>query len=390
MSEAELIADTGRLEALEEGWDALAVANAEPTSGPAWMLGWWRHVAPPGAHLRVVAVHDKDELIGIVPLCVEPIEPHSYRMLAHDFTSSVTPLARIDRAWEVSEVAAELLRQSQPRLGSLALAPLPANSLWTAALPDVWPGRIRPLVLRHSVADAPTISLHHDSLEEWLSTRGSSFRANARKRRRQFERAGGTARMSTAETVTADIQKFIALHASRWQPLGESRLVALGDRLPVLLGDLAQALLPTERFRLLLLELDGEPVGTQLTLAAGGELVGVNTGWDERFKQFSPAHLALLYTLEDAFARNEHRYSLGREASYRLGRGISAYKLGFADGNNPVAESVLLPGSPRLAQTLLASDVTSRQLRRILRQALSDDEVEKARGLLRRVRRSPG
>jgi CelD/BcsL family acetyltransferase involved in cellulose biosynthesis len=353
------------------------------------MLGWWRHAAPPGSQLRVVAVHDQGELVGILPLCVEPSDSSRYVLLAHNFTSSVTPLAREDRIWEVAQVATEALRQAQPRLASLALGPLLASSPWVAALLDVWPSRIRPLVLRHSVVDAPTISLSHDSLDDWLSNRSSSFRANARKRRNQFERAGGTARISAHETIAADIQKFIALHAGRWQPLGESRLVALGERLPHLLGELAQALLPTERFRLLLLELDGEPVGAQLTLAGGGELVGVNTGWDERFKHFSPARLALLYTLEDSIARHDRRYSLGREASHRLGRGMSSYKRGFADGNDPVAESVLLPRDPRLARTMLTTDVVRRQLRRSIRQALSDDEVDRAKGLLNRVKRSP-
>jgi len=196
--------------------------------------------------------------------------------------------------------------------------------------------------------------------------------------------------MSTLETVTADIQKFIALHTGRWRALGESRFVALGERLPLLLDELAQALLPMERFRLLLLELEGEPVGALLTIVGGGELVSVNTGWDERFKRFSPARLALLYTLKDAFARNERRCSLGRDASYRLRRGISSYKRDFADGNDPVAESVLLPRDARLARTLIASDVVRRQLRRSVRRALSDDEVDRVQSLLKRVRRSSG
>jgi CelD/BcsL family acetyltransferase involved in cellulose biosynthesis len=390
MSEAEMIVEPARLEELQDAWDALAVANAEPMSGPAWMLGWWRHAAPPNTQLRVVAVHDRGELIGILPLCVEPTDPSRYVLLAHNFTSSVSPLAQADRTWEVAAVAAEALTRARPRLASLALAPLLASSPWVVALSDVWPGRTRPVILRHSVVDAPTISLRHDSLDDWLGSRGSSFRANARKRRNQFERAGGTARISDAETITTDIQKFIDLHANRWQPLGESRLVALGERLPPLLSELAQALLPSERFRLLVLELDGEPVGALMAIAGGGEVVGVNTGWDERFKHFSPARLALLYTLEDSIARRDHRYSLGREASHRLGRGASSYKLGFADGNDPVAESVLLPRDPRLARTLLTTDVVRRQLRRNVRRALSDDEVDRAKALLKRVKHRSG
>jgi CelD/BcsL family acetyltransferase involved in cellulose biosynthesis len=390
MSEAEMIVELARLEELQDAWDTLAVASAEPTSGPAWMLGWWRHVAPRGAQLRVVAVHDREELIGIVPLCVEPGEPHRYRLLAHDFSSSVTPLAQVDRTWEVAEAAAELVVRTQPRLDALALAPLLAGAPWATALRDVWPGRVQPLVLRHSVANAPTISLDYPCLEDWLSSRGSSFRAKARQQRRQFERVGGAARMSTHETATADIQKFIALHARRWRQPGESRLVALGERLPLLLGELAEALLPTERFRLLLLELDGEPVAAQLAIACGGELAGINTGWDERFKRFSPARLAVLYTLEDCFARGERRLSLGREESYRLRQGIGSYKRGFADGNNPVAESVLLPIGMRLVRTLTATDDVNRQIRRRIRRSLSDDEVDKLLGLLRRLRPGQG
>jgi len=390
MSEAELIVEEARLKELEDAWDTLAVANASPISGPAWMLGWWRHVAPSGSQLRVAAVHDRGELIGIVPLCVEPNDPHGYRLLAHNFSSSVTPLARADRTWEVAAAAAEVLGRAQPRLAALALAPLLASSPWATALSDVWPGRMTPLVLRHSVANAPTISLEHASLEEWLSSRSSGFRANSRRRRRQFELAGGTARMSTPETVTADIQMFKQLHAARWQRLGASRLVALGEGLPLLLGELAQALLPTERFRLLLLELEGEPVGAYLTIAGGGELVGINTGWDERFKRFSPVRLAMLYTLEDAFARGEHHYSLGRDASYRLGRGTGSYKLDFADGNDPVAESVLLPIDARLPRTLMSTDAVGRQIRRSIRRSLSDDEVDKLRGALKHLKRSPG
>jgi CelD/BcsL family acetyltransferase involved in cellulose biosynthesis len=386
VAEAELIVELAGLEALAAEWDALAVANGEPTAAPAWMLAWWRQLAPPGAALRVVAVRARGELIGVVPLYAAAGRrgaSRRHRLLAAGFSASVTPLALPDRVWEVAEAAGALLSACTPRPDAIELAPTSASSPWPLALRERWPGRMRPLALRRNLLPAPTLTLRHPSFEAWLASRSSRFRANVRRYRRLFEEEGGTYRRATRETVAADIATFAGLHAARWVQRGASRLVAQGERLPAFLAELADGLLEQERFRLLLLELDGQPICADLWIAAGGEVTGVNIGWDERFKRLSAPRLAFLHTLEDAFARGERRLNLGW--------GRVDYKQGYANGGDMVAwDALLIPGAG-LARTLpralpLAASRRARQSAKRLLSQRHADRLSELRGALRRRR----
>jgi len=385
MSEAELICDLSRLEELSAEWDALAVRNAAPESGPAWMIGWWRHVAPRDAQLRVVAVHDRGQLIGIAPLYIDLGQPRlrrRHRLLASDFSACTTPLALHDRVWEVAEAVACTLMTTEPRPSALELAPLPATSPWVMALRERWPGHIRPLVYRADLQEVPTISLHQESFDAWLQSRSSRFRGNCRRYRRLFEREGGTERMSTEDTVTADIATFARLHAARWEGIGSSRLVALGARLEQLFGEVASALLPDGRFRLLMLEIDGQPICADLWISAGGEVTGVNIGWDERFKHLSAPRLSMLSMIERGFRDSERRLSLGW--------GRVDYKRAFANGSDAATWEVLLPVGSQLPLALAraAPTVASRRALQSAKRLLPPDEVDRLRVLRKRISRA--
>jgi CelD/BcsL family acetyltransferase involved in cellulose biosynthesis len=376
VAEAELIVDLEALERLAPAWDALAVANAEPASGPAWMLAWWRHVAPRSAELRAVAVREDDQLVGILPFYVDPGRrgaARMYRLLASDYSASVTPLSQPDRAWDVAQAAAMLLARHELRPDLIELAPLSSASPWASALRERWPARMRPLQWRPYQHDAPTISLHDGSFDAWLGERSSRFRANVRRYRRLFEEAGGTYRYATSDTVEQDVRTFVALHHARWEGLGASRMVALGERLPAFLDELARGLVAQERFRLLMLELDGAAICADLWIAAGGESTGVNVGWDERHKRLSPPRLAFLHTIEDAFARGERRLNLG------FGR--VDYKQGYANGGDVVVwDELLIPGRtlvralPRTVPRML-----SRQVRTSVKRALTQEQADRLR-----------
>jgi CelD/BcsL family acetyltransferase involved in cellulose biosynthesis len=378
--EAELLADVAGLERIAPAWDALAVAQAQPCSAPAWMLAWWRHVAPRDSELRVVAVHEGSELVGLVPLYEEP-GTRRLRLLAsaEDFSPSLAPLAASGRVTEVAAASAALLAPGARRPAELELGPIPTAAPWTAALRERWPGRLRPLLFRRDVQEAPIISLQHGSLDAWLAARGYRFRKNARRYRRLFEDAGGTARWSTAATLDADIAAFTRLHAARWEGIGDSRLVALGERLPPFLRDLAHALLPHERFRMLMLELDGEAICADLWIAAGGEVAGINTGWDERHKRLSPATVASLLAIEDCLARGERRM--------HLGFGRLDYKRAWADASELLAwDRLLLPG-PALPRTLAcnAPRMLDRRLRTGLKRALPAEHADRLRAVRDRL-----
>ncbi|HTC73877.1 MAG TPA: GNAT family N-acetyltransferase, partial [Solirubrobacteraceae bacterium] len=163
---------------------------------------------------------------------------------------------------------------------------------------------------------------------------------------------------------------------------GSSSIVAREELMRAQFHDVAGAQTESGRFRLWMLEIDGEPISAQLFLEAGGELLYMNGGWDERHAKFKPAMLGIFYAIEDAFARGERRLDLAP--------GGQPYKLRFADGDDPVAWAlVMLPG-PRLPWTfarstpLFAKVATRETAKRVLPEA----SVEQIRQ--RRKRRRQG
>jgi CelD/BcsL family acetyltransferase involved in cellulose biosynthesis len=252
-------------------------------------------------------------------------------------------------------------------------------SHWPVALRESWPGLIRPLMRRYSIYGSPTVSLSQPSYEAWLKTKSAHFREHMRKQRRKFEAAGGSTRLSTAETLEDDIDTLMRLHTTRWESLGASNLVARGERMPAMLRDVGQQLLTENRFRLMVLEIDGEPIAAHLVLAAGGEILAVNGGWDERWARLSPTVVHCLYLIENAIEHGDQRIDLGL--------GEQAYKRRLADGNDPVAWVLLMVPGKRLALTATRTTplLARYAARDTAKRALTKEQIDSLRSLRQRV-----
>ncbi|HEV7937923.1 MAG TPA: GNAT family N-acetyltransferase [Solirubrobacteraceae bacterium] len=392
MITSQIIDDLPSAEKLYPQWDELAIDNALPMSSPAWMLAWWRHLAPHGAQLRIVAVHDRDRLIGLAPLyCESPRRgrPTTYRLLAANFSTSVAPVALRDRAWEVATAIDSALVDADPRPDLIALEPTPLDSPWLLALRDRWPGAVRPLVFQYDLQSMPVVSLHDDSLETWLTRRSAKFRSGMRRLERLLGEEGGATRLSTQQTLTEDIASFARLHAQRWRGRGQSRLSALGDRLSATLIDVGQALLDDERsdasggprLRLRIIEIAGETICADFSIAGGGEIVGFNLGWDERFKRLSPPLLAFLEQIRQGFSCEDR--------CFQLGWGSNAYKRRFANGDAPVAWNLMLPAGSRLPIALghTAPLAGSAWMRERGKRLFTTEQIDRLRPLARRMPR---
>jgi CelD/BcsL family acetyltransferase involved in cellulose biosynthesis len=380
--EAEIVAEPERIDALAPDWHALAAACGEPMSTPAWMLTFSRELAGARETPRIVTVRDGDRLVGLAPLCANLERPRravGYRLLAGEMPRA-TPLALPGHEWEVAGAVARSLAAAEPRPDGLALESIPVAASWPLALAEQWPGRMRPLLRQYFTMASPTVSLGQESFDAWLGAKSSNFRSQMRRMRRRFAEAGGSGRFSTHATLHDDMAAMVRLHADRWEGRGASSIVAGGEPLANAFEAVGRQLLDEGGFRLRVLELDGEPISVQLFTAIGGEVIYLNGGWDERFAQFKPAMLGILDAIEDAFARGDRRMDLGP--------GAQPYKLRFADGNDPLAWSVLIPpgrSMPRvLAQTL--PKTTWRELRTAAKRALSPEQVERLRVLRDRLR----
>jgi CelD/BcsL family acetyltransferase involved in cellulose biosynthesis len=336
---SELITEPGGLEEFHSAWDELAVENQVPMMAPACVAAWWRHMAPSTAQPHVVVLKDGEELAGVAPFYANS---HRYarrvdlRLPGIELAARLAPLATPGFDPALADAVVRLLCDHTSRPTLMMLEGIQLGSGWTETLRQRWPSRIRPIVFQYKVQDSPTVSLSAESFEAWLASKSSNFRGQMRRLRRHFDEAGGSLRVSTPETLRSDVDAFVRLHAARWEGRGSSKLVALGERLPAVLNDMGQALLPMQgRFRLQLLEVQGEPVSAQLFLAAGGRVLYVNGGWDERFTRLKPATLAILEAIHEGFDHGDVQLDLGI--------GAQPYKLRFADGNDPISWTFLAP-----------------------------------------------
>ena len=384
MLEARLIEYLPALERPREEWDELAMLAALPLMAPAWIIPWLRRLAPAGAEPRVVAVYDGERLVGIAPFYVVRDGSRGridYRLPGIELGARLAPLARPGREWEVAEAIAHALATATPRPDLVALESVPPNSLWLAALREQWPARIRPPARVYHVHGSPTVALNAGTFESWMARRGASFRKNCRRRGRMFDAEGGTMRLGSAQTLSADIETLLRLHTERWSQRGESSLTARADRLPEMLREAGEALIESGRFRIWIMEIEGRPIWANLFLAAGGELLAVNSGWDERWARMSPPLLGMLHAIEDAFARGERRLDLGI--------GEDQFKLQFADGNDPVAWGILMAPGARLPATALrtAPMLVGGSLRDTAKRVLTTEQLDRLRRMRGAVRR---
>jgi CelD/BcsL family acetyltransferase involved in cellulose biosynthesis len=159
--------------------------------------------------------------------------------------------------------------------------------------------------------------------------------------RRRLESRGGRVRQITdAAEQPAAIDALLRMHLARWEDRAESGLARPGVR-ELLLA--AASELGPDRLRLWAAEIDGELISVQLFHAAGGEIKYWNGGWLEQHADLKPTMLTILAALEDGIVRGEQRLDLGA--------GRHAYKMRFADGEDPLSWGGLIVRGARWPRT---------------------------------------
>jgi CelD/BcsL family acetyltransferase involved in cellulose biosynthesis len=380
VSEVELLDGADAAAELSPEWEALAVAASKPVAAAAWVLAWWRHVAPSDLQPRVVVLRDRGELIGVAPfhLASNRRGVAEYRLMASDFGVCMGPLALPGREWELAGAIAAELSATSPRAAAVGFGPMPIASPWVAALTESWQGPVRSLARRTRIEPAPLVQLLEPGYEQWFATLSSKLRRDLRKCERLFEEAGGTTRWTDVTTLRADAESFARLHSSHWEGRGWSRLADLGPRLPDWLEELGGALIGEGRFGLCVLEVEGEPVCVDLSISAGGEVAGLNVGWDDSYARMAPAKLAVLRVIADAYSKDVRRVGLGN--------GGLANKIRLANGDDPVAWTTVIPATPMapLAYGMLLPRLLRIHARELAGRALPEPWLERLKGLAAR------
>jgi CelD/BcsL family acetyltransferase involved in cellulose biosynthesis len=284
------------------------------------------------------------------------------------------PLAASGAEERTARAIAAALAEAEPRPARISFLGAPTGSVWARAIAASWPAPRRADVAVDRVDVAPALELE-GSFDGWFAGRSSNFRSQMRRAQRQLAELGGVLRQAEPEELDDALTAFARLHHARWEDRGGSG--SLNSGIEQMLRE-AAAQLPGDRFRLWLIELDGEIVNAHLFVAAGGVVSYWLGGFDERIAALRPALITILAAIEQAFASGDRRVDLGA--------GGQDYKYRFADGDDQIEWLSVVPpgrGSLRVRRQIAAA-----RLRRGLADRLPEHHRARVKGMLGKVRHS--
>jgi CelD/BcsL family acetyltransferase involved in cellulose biosynthesis len=316
----EVVDDLG---SLREDWARLADASGNVFATWEFNELWWRHYGR-GRKLRVAALRgEDDEVDAIVPLFMWSRRPlRILRLLGHGHGDHLGPICRAGDA----ETAERALR--------LALASAPYDIFvgdWVAGDRD-WARVLGGRVVRKT--GYPILRCSDGSWDELLAAQSQRFRQKLRYSRNRLERGRDVSyRYADSATLERDLDAAFRLHRARFQ---EHPCNFCGDH-ETFHREFAALALDRGWLRLLLLEVDGEPVACKYGFffqnAYFAYQSGRDPGWDRESVGFLVEVESIRRTVEDG-------------ADYRFLGGEEDHKYRYPT-EDPRLETIAAPASAR-------------------------------------------
>jgi CelD/BcsL family acetyltransferase involved in cellulose biosynthesis len=324
------------LEPLRKDWARLAAASGNIFATWDWNELWWRHYGR-GRKPRVAASrHEDGEIDAIVPLFHWSSRPlRILRLIGHGHGDQLGPICRDDDA----ETAERTLR--------LALGAEPYDVFvgdWVAGdrnWADILGGR----VVR--TTGYPILRCPDGAWEEVLAAQSQRFRKSLRQRRNRLERNHAVGyRYSDAATLERDLDAAFHLHRVRF---GEHACNFCGEH-EAFQREFAALALERDWLRLLLLEVDGEPVGCKYGFFFENAYFAYQSGRDPAWERESVGFLLEVESI---------RRVLEQGADYRFLGGEEVHKYRYPT-EDPRLETIAAPASHRGRAAAAALDAVWR------------------------------
>lgn len=318
------------VEDIADEWSALAAEAGTVFGTPEWAATWWRHFGHGrSSHLHACRTPG-GRLLAVLPLYMDTLGPlQALRFIGHGPGDHQGPLCRpIDRP-VVGRALRRVVRESGADL--LLGEQLAADEGWSGLLG----GRV--------LADEGNPVLRFVPGAAWgdvLASWSASLRRKTQVAVRRLERAHGPVghRVSQGgERLAADVDRLMALHASRWgeQETAFARRDAAFHREFAVVADARGWL------QLSFLDVAGETVASVYNLRFGGVESQYQQGRDPAWEHASVGFLALVESMRLAHADGMREY--------RFLRGGEAYKYRFATADPGLETLVYAPGVVRPA-----------------------------------------
>ena len=312
------------LESLRKDWSRLAAVSGNVFAAWEWNELWWRHYGR-GRKLRIAVVRGAEGTIdAIVPLFRWARRPFRIlRLIGHGHGDRLGPVCA-----ENDDAPQEALRLA---LGAERHDLFVGD--WVAG-DRGWAGVLGGRVIRDT--GYPILRFADGSTETFLAGQSVRFRKSARSARNRLEREHEVGyRQATAETLEDDLDAAYRLHHARF---GEHTGCLFCGEHERFQREFAARALELGWLRLLLLELDGEPVGFEYGFAFQEAHFTYQGGrdpvWDRKSVGFLLELESIRRALEEGLA--EYRF-LGGEEGYK-------YRYPASD---PRLETVAVPANRR-------------------------------------------
>jgi CelD/BcsL family acetyltransferase involved in cellulose biosynthesis len=312
----ELVDDLG---SLRGDWPRLAAAGDNIFATWEWNELWWRHYGR-GRPLQVAASRRDGEVDAIVPLFVWSRRPlRILRLIGHGHGDRLGPICADDDA----EAALRLA------LGARSYDLFVGD--WVAGDRD-WARVLGGRVVRKT--GYPILRCPEGSWDELLASQSQRFRKTLRQSRNRLERGRHVAyRYADSATLERDLDAVFRLHRARF---AEHPCNFCGDH-ETFQREFARLAIARGWLRLLLLEVDGEPVGAKYGFFFQNAYFAYQSGRDPAWERESVGFLLEVESIRRTFEEG---------ADYRFLGGEEHHKYRYPT-EDPRLETVAAPASGR-------------------------------------------
>jgi CelD/BcsL family acetyltransferase involved in cellulose biosynthesis len=328
-------------------WQQLGLACGNPFSTWEWASAWWHHFGEDRPQ-RVIVCRENGQLVGILPLYLASRRPlRTLRFIGHGPADELGPVCRpADR-----EAVAAAFRAS--------LAEDAGWDIFVAerlAAGEAWRELIGGTVTRRE--SSPTVQFETNDWDDYLASKSSHFRQQARRLERQLKKKYSLAYRvaSDPERIDEDMDTFIALHEAHWKASGGSTVFA--GKHSAFHRDVAGLALAGGWLRLCFLELDGVARAANYCFRLGGADWYFQAGRDPAFDGDRVGTVLLNHMIRESVQASM--------SEFKLLLGTHGYKSRYASGDVPV-ETLALARSGPIRTALRVAVPTRNTLRRASR-----------------------
>ncbi len=305
---------TEAFEKLKDTWDQVLESSSANCFFLTWewLFTWWTHLAGQ-RKLFILTVRSGDETIGIAPLVERPVRfGASLRTLEFLGSGAIGSdyLDLIVRSGKEIEAIESIAGYLGERKLMLALNQLGSSALaWRLARTLEERSGYRPFPLKTDVC--PYIDLAGQTWTSYLSTLGSSHRANLLRRCKQLNREFEMrfARASSEETRREFLAILLELHRKRWSEKGSSEAFSTPDMI-AFHHELSLLALERGWLRLFVLWLNNRPAAALYGFCRGGRFSFFQSGLDPEYSRYSVGLVTMGLAIKSALEEGAEEYDL--------------------------------------------------------------------------------